>query len=274
MAIDPWNDVYTTNGFVSDTEITAYTPGGKAVLLNFGNGFGAPEGLAFDKHGNLWIADTVNIEEYAARSAKLLRIIKFRGCYSLAADSSDNVYAACGGNDRKNKIDVFAPGARSPFRTITQGINKPSALMFDRAGNLFVANCSPCDSYGKKQGGSITVYAPGSGVPSRTITNGIDWPVAMAFDGQERLAVANSPSTEKGSVTVYGSGSRPMYTIVKDIGSPNAIAVDPNRNVYVSNRAAAGGKGYSITVYNARGSLLRTITDGVTVPSALAIGSE
>jgi sugar lactone lactonase YvrE len=274
IAIDPWNDVYTTNGFVSDTEVTAYTPGGKAVLLNIGTGFGAPEGLAFDSHGNLWLADTVNIEEYAARSTNLLRIIKVPGCYSLAIDSSDNVYVACGGNHRKNEIDVFAPGASSPFRTITQGIDLPRVLMFDGSGNLFVANCSPCDSYGKKHGGSITVYAPGSGVPSRTITNGIDWPVAMAFDGEGKLAVANSPWTGKGSVAVYGSASHPMYTIVKDIASPNAIAADPSGNVYVSNLPVAGDKGFSVTVYNARGSLLRTITDGVKVPTALAIGSD
>jgi DNA-binding beta-propeller fold protein YncE len=274
IAIDPWNDVYTTNAFVSDTEITAYTPGGKAVLLNFGNGFGAPMGLAFDKQGNLWVADTVNIEEYAARSAKLLRIVKVRGCYSLATDSSDKVYVACGGYPRKGKIEVFAPRARRPFRVITQGIDRASALMFDRSGNLFVANCSPCYSYGKKQGGSITVYAPGSGVPSRTITDGIDWPIAMAFDGDDKLAVLNSPLYQKGSVTVYGSASHPTQTITKGIGSPTAIAVDPSGNVYVANLPVAGGKGYSITVYGAGGSLLRTITDGVAVPTALAIGSE
>jgi|SRR5579863_995522 len=274
MAIDPWNDVYTTNSFVSDTEITAYTPGGKAVLVNIDSGFGAPLGLAFDRHGNLWIADTVNIEEYAARSAKLLRIVKVRGCYSLAIDSSDNLYAACGGNDRKNEIDVFAPRARSPFRAITRGIDRPRALMFDRSGNLFVANCSPCSSYGKKHGGSITVYPPGSGVPLRVITNGIDWPVAMAFDGDGKLAVANSPWLENGWVTVYGSGSHPTHTITKGILSPNAITADPAGNVYVSNLPVAGGKDFSVTVYNARGSLLRTITDGVKVPTALAIGPD
>jgi hypothetical protein len=122
MAIDPWNDVYTTNGSVY-TEITAYTPGGKAVLLDFGNGFGAPMGLAFDKHGNLWIADTVNIEEYAARSTTLLRTINDRGCYALASDSSDNLYVACGGYPRKGKVEVYAAGAKKPFRAITQGID-------------------------------------------------------------------------------------------------------------------------------------------------------
>jgi hypothetical protein len=276
MAIDPWNDVYTTNGFVSDTEITAYTPGGKAVLLNFGNGFGASMGLAFDKHGNLWIADTVNVAEYAARSARLLRIVKAGGCYSVATDSSDNVYVACGGYPHKGKIEVFAPGARRPFRAITRGIDMPDALMFDRSGNLVVANCPYCftESPSKDHGGSITEYPPGSGVPLRTITKGIDAPVAMAFDGPNRLAVANSPWMEKGSVTIYGPGAHPIYRITKDIDSPNAIAVDANGNVYVSNRPPAGGKGYSITVYSTRGSILKTITDGVKVPTALAIGSE
>jgi hypothetical protein len=140
--------------------------------------------------------------------------------------------------------------------------------------NLFVANCSPCHSYGKEHGGSITVYARGSGVPSRTITNGIDWPVAMAFDGEDGLAVANAPWSEKGSVAVYGSGLGPTHNITKGIASPNAIAVDPSGNIYVSNIPAAKGKQFGITVYSARGSLLRTITNGVRVPTALAIGSE
>ncbi len=273
MALDPWGDIYTTNNLVSGGEVTAYTPGGKAVLLGFG--FNFPRGLAFDKHGNLWIANTVYIAEFAARSTRQLRMIKTtKACYALAVDSSDNVYAACGGYPHKGEVEVFAPGARSNFRVIKQGIDRPDALLFDRFGNLFVANCSPCASYGKKHGGSITEYAPGSNAPSRTITAGIDWPIAINFGVDGKLAVANSPWLEQGSVTVYGSGLHPTRTITQGIGSPTAIATDPKGNVYVSNWPAAGGKGYSITVYNASGSLLRTITHGVKLPSALAIGSD
>jgi DNA-binding beta-propeller fold protein YncE len=56
---------------------------------------------------------------------------------------------------------------------ITNGINDPYWLTFDAAGTLYVSN------YGNN---TITIYAPGSGLNSETISDGIDTPAAMTFD--------------------------------------------------------------------------------------------
>ena len=58
-----------------------------------------------------------------------------------------------------------------PF-TNALGIRLPAALIFDGAGNLYVANGNE----------TVTVYAPGSGKVLRTISKGIgNDPDAMAF---------------------------------------------------------------------------------------------
>jgi hypothetical protein len=275
IAIDPWNDVYTTDDNPSGGSIVAYTPGGKSILLSIGVDFA--KGLAFDKSGNLYIADTVAVEEYAARSTKRLRIIRTdtRDNDALAFDPKGNLYVArlaSYGSSGPSSIEVFAPGASRPFRTITDGIRMPVGLLFDNKGNLYVDNCPPCYSSNpdKAHGGSITEYAPGGHSPFRTVSRSLDWPVAVAFDSHGLLFVANRPFQKKGWITVYSSGADPVRVVTDGINGPAAFAVGPQNYLYVANSAAP-----SITVYTPGGSqLVRTITDGVKAPSAIAIGKE
>lgn len=55
------------------------------------------------------------------------------------------------------------------MKTISTGLNGPTGLAFDAAGNLFVANLG---------GSTVTKYAPGSSTPV-TISTGIDQPQAL-----------------------------------------------------------------------------------------------
>jgi hypothetical protein len=57
------------------------------------------------------------------------------------------------------------------------------------------------------------MYAAGKTNVARTIRTGINYPVALAFDGAGRLYVANSPSGSTNTVTVYApGGSTPIAT--------------------------------------------------------------
>jgi hypothetical protein len=111
------------------------------------------------------------------------------------------------GSGPQAQVDVFPPGAKKPARTITKGIQYPSALLVDKSNDLFVANCGFICYFSSGRRGSITEYAYGSGTPLRTITDGIDSPQAMAFGKNRLLFVANYGYFKKGSVTVYSSGA-------------------------------------------------------------------
>ena len=55
--------------------------------------------------------------------------------------------------------------------------------------NLYVANCAAgCGGKGK---GTVTVYAQGKTKVLRTISKGVVYPFALAFDGNRNLYVAN-----------------------------------------------------------------------------------
>lgn len=274
IALDPWSDVYTTDNNPSGGLITAYTPGARSVLFEIGP-YDWCRGLAFDAEGHLYVGCYASVRVYAARSTKLIRFIRQGGIIeALAFDSKGNLYVAgFKGSGPRGQVAVFPPGARKPARTITKGIQYPSALLVDKSDDLFVANCGFCyPSYGSR--GSITEYAYGSGTPLRTLTDGIDSPKAMAFGKNGLLFVANYGYFKKGSVTVYSSGTKPVRTITAGIRNPDALAVDPSGDVYVANYAYAKGHD-SITVYTPDGSrLVRTIPEALSGPLSLGIGEE
>lgn len=93
-------------------------------------------------------------------------------------DSSGNLFVA---NDppltaAAGSVTVYATGTGHLLRTITKGIDKPTALAFDRSGNLYVANAHGLEL------GSVTVYAPGKSTPAHTITAYVQGPVALGLD--------------------------------------------------------------------------------------------
>lgn len=275
IALDPWSDVYTTDNNPSGGWITAYTPGARSVLLKIGL-YDSCRGLAFDAKGHLYVGCFASVRVYAARSTKLIRFIRQVGVIeALAFDSKGNLYVGgLEGSGPRGQVAVFPPGAKKPVRTITKGIQYPSALLVDKSDNLFVANCGFSFCYSSYGRGSITEYAYGSGTPLRTLTHGIDSPQAMAFGKNGLLFVANYGYFKKGSVAVYSSGTQPVRTITAGIRNPDALAVDPSGDVYVANYAYAKGRD-SITVYTSDGSrLVRTIPEELSGPLSLGIGKE
>ena len=166
-------------------------------------------------------------------------------------------------NYAANTITVYAPGASSVLRTISSGIQSPYRIIFDTAGNLYVANNST------QFGSSIVVYAPGSATVARKITAGIHSPGSLAFDASGNLYVANfsgGPGS-KGSISVYARGKNTVLrTIASGISHPKDIGFDPKGNLYVANSGLPG----SVTVYAPGAStVLRSITDKIDNPFTL-----
>lgn len=274
MAIDRWGDVYTTNGFPTGGSITAFTPGGRSVLLTF---IAYPvSGLGFDRFGHLY-ATSVGVVEYRPRSSKIIRGFgkDVHNPDAVATDGSGNVYVASNSNSSsglgKGSIEVFPPHGNQPIREIRRGIDTPVALAFDQSGNLYVGNCPGC--YEGTSKGSVTEYAPGSRRPLRTLRDGINTPDALAVGANGMIYVANYPQVigkpNHPSVTAYAAtGTKPILKITDGIKNPTSLAVDADGDLYVANR----GNG-TVTVY-APGKVrpLRTIeVEGV---NQLAIGKD
>ena len=95
------------------------------------------------------------------------------GAPVAAIDAKGNVYAAYADLYAwgASCIDFYAPGSSTIARTITKGVEAPSALALD--ANLCVAN---------RYSSAITVYAPGGSKPTRTIRTGVDYRLALSFN--------------------------------------------------------------------------------------------
>jgi DNA-binding beta-propeller fold protein YncE len=122
---------------------------------------------------------------------------------------------------------------------------------------------------------TVTVYAQGKTSVRRAISQGVNYPFALAFYASNNLYVANTDggTYTGGNMPVYASGGGSVpRTISQGINIPAALACDGSGNLYVANNPKPPG---SVTVYAPdSGSVLRTISQGVTVPSRLAFDSS
>jgi len=142
--------------------------------------------------------------------------------------------------------------------TITNGLNLPSALALDAAGDLFVLN------YGSQ---SVTEYQGSyAGAPSVSITAGIQVPYAMVVDGSRNVFVANAGSN---SVTVYAPPYNAVTTTISSgISFPYALALDGSGNLFIANNATSTVSEFAPPY---TGAAVATITNGVYLPVALTL---
>lgn len=124
--------------------------------------------------------------------------------------------------------------------------------------NLYVANTG---------NNTVTVYRRGNITLQRTISQGINGPIALAFGRSGELFVANDQAN---TVTVYASGSTSVLRTISGLDYPDALAVGNSGNLYVAN-----GNANTVTLYGPGGrSPLRTISQGIDSPQHLAIAAS
>jgi sugar lactone lactonase YvrE len=195
------------------------------------------------------------------------------GACALGVDRVGRLYVS---DRRRETMFRFAKNGRGVVRerTITQGIDDPVAVAFDRSGRVFIANCVSCFNMQAGRRDTVAIYQPGASSPWRRIFNGIVRPVALIVDSAGTLYVASSPFTSKGFqpgwISVYAPrGTRPLRTITDGIDQPVALAVDASNHLYVANES-----GNSVAVYAAGGTkMLHVITEGIESPTSLVLGT-
>ncbi|HEY1682140.1 MAG TPA: hypothetical protein VGF98_10925 [Candidatus Tumulicola sp.] len=214
-----------------------------------------------DASGNLYTTCGITVCEYNVLG-KVSR--KFPHATSpLAVDNSGDVSVSdCGGKGYNGVECVFAPGQSKPYWTANAGTVIDDAA-FDPAGNLYVAVAG--------ENGAVEEFAPNAEYATRTLTDGIVNPYALAFDASGNAYVLN-----QGKVTVFPpTGTEPIRSITQGVGGCglhsaciHPIAFDGTGSLYVANYTAN-----NITVYAPNGSTpIRTITVGIESPIGLAIG--
>src|SRR5580692_1258218 len=106
-------------------------------------------------------------------------LVVLAACSSVAPSSNSSIVPSA---RRVAQSPGAAPACIQPIQTVTEGISKPRAIIFDSDQDLIVANT---------ESNRLTVYPPGKASPAQIISEGISHPTALAFDASGDLYVAN-----------------------------------------------------------------------------------
>jgi sugar lactone lactonase YvrE len=221
-------DMFVSGSDSSGGTIFKYSWDGKQSL--FAAGLNNPGDLTVDSANNLFVVDRV--------------------CGHLACDTV--IY----------KMTTNPTTGSNTWSTFASGLNYPSYLAVDKAGNLFVADYSE---------GIIYEYKP-SGLRG-TFASGLYHPVGMAFDSAGNLWVADNSigNIYQGSIYEYKpDGSRGTFAVLDPGDRPADLAFDSGGNLYMADLA---GKIYR---YDLSGVLHRhwRTTFGLVPNSAQSLGFD
>jgi sugar lactone lactonase YvrE len=218
------------NLFATDhRNIDEFTPNG--VQSTFAFGFNNPLGLAFDRAGNLFVADTGNytgtgaVYKFTPAGVRTTFASGLNFPFALAFDRQGNLFVAA----EEGAIDKFTPnGVRTTFAS---GLPGAYGLAFDSTGNLFVAAGFSFDKDDK----AGAVYKFTSTGARTTFASGLNSPGDLALDSQGNLFVA-----DRGygydfvfDAAIYKFTPSAIRSTVASV-FPNGLAIDDADNLFVS----------------------------------------
>src|SRR5215831_6288374 len=189
--------------------IFEFTPNG--ARTTFASGLGGP--LAFDKAGNLFVADGSTILKFTPKGRSTFGS-GLSSPTALAVYHLGNLFVADG-----STILKFTPaGVRSTFAS---GLSWGYGLAFNSAGILFVTD------YGS---GSILKFTPDG-----TRTTFVSWsnPLFLAFDSADNLFVTVDGLSSYANKIYKMSPSGNVSTFASNLLFPEAMAFDSAGNLFV-----------------------------------------
>jgi len=263
LALDSNGDLYVSN----NASITVYPAGtsGNATpsqtIIDAIKGvvttrLYSPQGLAVDSSGNIFVAVSSAIHEFAAGStgtgpptAQFSDSVEDNITAAVALDSSGNIIVA----NSTNQITVFPPGSNGqvvPTTRIGTGLDYPTGIALDSAANTWVGEmfCSPRGTQSCLETVTATqllIYPAGSNADLPLFSTFGDYAVAgLALD------YTNNPYISKpfGDIdcfvnTAYCYSNLP-YLPKMIVVDATGLAVDANLDLY----AAEGSSGVVIFV--------------------------
>jgi sugar lactone lactonase YvrE len=208
-----------------------------------GGGFNAPEGIAVDSSGNVYVADTYNnaVKKIPAGCTAALysssdcTVTTLGGGFEepagVAVDSNGNVYVT----SLLNLVEEMPPGCASAscVTKLGGGFSNPLGLTVDRSGNVYVADSN---------NSAIKEMPTGcaSSTCVTTLGGGFALPYGVAVDSEGNVYVAdlnNNAVKEMPpgcTAALYSSSGCTITTLGGGFNAPEDVAVDSWGNVYVA----------------------------------------
>jgi hypothetical protein len=180
LATAPNGDLYVSTP--SDVEV--FKTGRRSPSLIITSGVNDADHIAIGASGNLYVSNvaglncgSVRIYKLGAKEPSFTIAGTNTACnFEAISEGPDgNVYVATGAeNADTSTVNVYSSGNPTLLRTMA-GLEDPSCLGFDDAGNLYV---------GDMKESVVNVYARGSSAILNSISSGVDSPISLTLSNK------------------------------------------------------------------------------------------
>jgi sugar lactone lactonase YvrE len=208
--------------------------------VTVGAGFTDPDGVAVDKSGNVYVADSANAAVYEVPPGCVaVGCVKTLGSgwvapFGVAVDGSGDVFVSdLSTNTVKEMVAVSGSIPATPtINTLGSGFNFPTAIAVDASGDVFVA-----DSHNKAVKEMVAV---GGVIPASPTINtlgggfGFGNPQGVALDASGDVFIADWTNDAAYEIPTGCTTSSCVKTLATGFNEPQGIAVDGNGNVWVA----------------------------------------
>ncbi len=231
LAFDSSGNLYVSNYAGGNNDGSGYIEefNSSGVGTTFASGLNAPQGLAFNTAGNLYLAFTTStntyIEEFSSSgvgttfASSSNRNGSLSAPIGLAFDQNGNLYVANQGNSTIEEFNTNGVG------TVFAAMPSPTGLAFDTNRNLYVANVGPGNVV-TASSGTIEEFTLSGGVLSSNGTvfaSGLDNPQSLAFDTNGNLYVSNYGNNTIEEFNTNGVGT----VFASGLDEPTGLAIQP-----------------------------------------------
>jgi len=221
------------------------------------SGLNAPQGVAVDGKGNVYIADTANnaIKEWNAAAQQLSTLVSgLNGPAGVAVDAFGNVYFT---DTKNNMVKKWNAATQQVSVLVPTGLLNPTGIAVDSQGNVYFADSSH---------NAIKEWVAATNAVTKLVSSGLNVPrgVALDFEGNLYLSDTKNNALKEWSVTSQ------LVTSLLWVGlnNPFGVAADGQGNSYI---ADTGDN--AIKQWNASG-LMTLVTTGLKAPHGVAIDSQ
>jgi len=247
VSLTPFSAITVADGNVNDVNFSAilsYNSSGGLLILK-GNGLSAPIVTVYYNYSN------------GANYTNSMYTINANSAQALQNDLRSIVITTPYSNLSSGQTleTELAIHVSTNSRLITIPVNSGTEYDFDRSGNLYVVDSGTSNS--------VIEYSP-SGVLIHTFSQGLASPYTMITDAQGEVFVQDQKGIEK-----FNSSGKLQWRVSPLLFGNSGMATDSRGDLLV-----ADGYHDQVLIYSASGSLLHTLSQGMSQPYTITTDNQ
>jgi PKD repeat protein len=197
-----------------------------------GTGLFAPEGVAVDGSGDVFIADDGNkrvvVDKPNGSGGYTQSVVSADLSYTwaVAVDGSGDVFTTDNGNDR---VVVDKPNGSGGYTqsVVDTGLHDPIGVAVDRSGNVFIADNGDNE---------VLIDKPNraGGYTRSVVETGLGDPIGVAVDGSGDVFITEYDNKRVVVDKPNGSGGYTQSVVDTGLNGPFGVAVDGSGDVFIT----------------------------------------